>query len=61
MAKVIRLFDYKHKLQKAKDDETKRRQFEHEQRCNALFVRQHSDDDSFDNADEFIFIDKQDS
>ena len=52
---VTSLFEHKLNKQRIKDDELESKRFEYSQQCDALFVRQHSDDDSFINNKEFEF------
>lgn len=47
---VINLNDYKRNRQKAKEDELEQTRY-------ALFMQQHSDDDTFENHNEFTFTD----
>jgi hypothetical protein len=50
---VISLFEYKLNKQRIKDNEVEAMRY-------ALFMDQHSDDDSFINANEFEFTDSDD-
>lgn len=56
---VISLFERRLQRQKAKDDALEQAGWEYEWQCQAMFLHQHSDDDSFENVGEFEF--KKDS
>lgn len=60
MGTITYFNDWKRKRQNIKDEDLERKRFEAEQCCNALFIFQHSDDDSFENKNEFEFTGKKD-
>lgn len=56
---IVSLCDHKRQIQAKKDNEIEQKGFEKKQVCDALFVRQHSDDDTCVNNNEFEFSDKE--
>lgn len=60
MAEIIYLYDYRLRRQKAKDDEIEQKRYEEQCKFDQMWEYQHSDDDSFENANEFTVIDRND-
>ena len=59
MGDVIDYYEERKKRNLTAIDEIERQRIEYAHRCNALFHAQHSDDDSFENINEFEFTDRR--